>query len=211
MQLLIGQPAAEWLESEQVMNEGFVTDDQPGDMLEGYVVEWRDGSRTQMTTDQAQKACSLGRYLRARDGDTESVLKARFRNAIRMKAKRDEQRASVNAAAADGESDGDNGIVDEEGHGESALSEEEERWMRRSLSRANMFNTVWWVGMGNMGVRLHNHMDRSGSGTNHARTELVLEGSRSGWIQNRAWYGFDGRWHLACTGGPVTGPLLGTI
>ena len=41
----------------------------------------------------------------------------------------------------------------------------------------------------------------------HARTELVLEGSRSGWIQNRAWYGFDGRWHLACSGGP----FLGTI
>ena len=24
--------------------------------------------------------------------------------------------------------------------------------------------------------------------SNHARTELVLEGSRSGWIQKRAWY-----------------------
>ena len=45
------------------------------------------------------------------------------------------------------------------------------------------------------------------AGLYHARTELVLEGSRSGWIQNRAWYGFDGRWHLACTGGP----RLGTI
>ena len=62
-EMLVGLPAAMWDEGQRDMKEGDLVDLAPGGLLAGYIIEWRDGTRTQMTDDEARDACALGRWL----------------------------------------------------------------------------------------------------------------------------------------------------
>ena len=140
------------------MKEGIVSGEPPADLLEGYVVKWSDGSQSQMTDEEAREACDMGRWIQARDAFTTMKEKTRVRQAGWAKANREKKRADKDAAAADGEDDGDDGSGDEEDNGECELSQEEKFWISQSLSRAKMFDRKWWDELGDLGVRLHNHM-----------------------------------------------------
>ena len=83
------------------MKEGSVVEVAPGGLLEGYVVKWHDGTRTQMTDDDARSACALGRWLRARDAAKQAKVKTRFRQARWARAKRGEQLHAIAAARLD--------------------------------------------------------------------------------------------------------------
>ena len=157
-EFLVGLPVAEWLSSEKTMKEGTVVKVAPGGLRDGYVVEWQDKSETQMTEERASQACDLGRWLQALKKATIAQEKTRVRHAIWEKANREKKRADKDAAAADGEENGDDGSGDEEDNGECELSQEEKFWISQSLSRAKMFDRKWWDELGDLGVRLHNHM-----------------------------------------------------
>ena len=164
--MLVGSHAAKWTD-DFTMVEGSVSAVAPGGVVQGYIITWADGSEhgseVTMSVDDTRAVCKLGRWVKA---DREATTQKADRRHYLTKWKHDkraEKRAEAEAATGEEEEEGDAGDGDEGGGqggfgDDHEFSDDELKWLHRSINRANLFAPSWWASLGKNGIALHSHL-----------------------------------------------------
>ena len=166
--LLVGQPAARWTASKAM--EGIIVDIADGGLLNGYVVKWTSENGEPMETLsllEAEDVCAHGLWIKAQRSEAgEQILRRKAKtawDAAKRAKKKEEAAREVEAeqgidSSSDDSSDSGEGASGTDEAWWSELSEEETKWLKRSLTRSNLFDDQWWAARGYMGAKLHTHL-----------------------------------------------------